>query len=147
MSDAPLEELRTAQRAIRSRFDDFRGAFGRRDDAAYRVALLDFDEHLRRWTLAQERTLLPALSRVQIPGRDSQRELRLEYVQLRELARFLLDQVSKRAALADVLGLVENLDRRLAAHEAELQAVYFPTAAPALRPEEWEALRSAAPRD
>lgn len=139
------DDLLAAQKGLRSRFDDFRHAFDRRDDAAFRLALVDFHDHLRRWTVAEERALLPALARASIPGRDPQRELKLEYVQIRELTRYLLTQVVEHAPLADVLGLVENLERRLAAHESEMTKVYYPTAAPLLTREEWHVLTEAAP--
>jgi hypothetical protein len=51
----------------------------------------------------------------------------------------------ERAPLADVLGLVENLERRLAAHESEMEKVYYPGAAPLLTPDEWRLLRDSAP--
>ncbi|MEO8189269.1 MAG: hypothetical protein ABI682_02920 [Acidobacteriota bacterium] len=147
MQDPRLRSLRAAQRALRSRFDDFRSAFERRDEAAYRVAIDDFVTQLRRWTTAEERTLLPALVRAPIENRDTQRELRLEFVQLRELGRFLLEQLTRSAPLSDVLGLVENLDRRLAAHESELDSVYYEAAVGVLRDEEWKALLESAPSD
>jgi hypothetical protein len=139
------DELLAVQRGLRSRFDDFRHAFDRREDDPCRLALSDFHAQLIRWTAAEERVLLPALSRASFPGRDPQRELRLEYVQIRELTRYLLAQIGERAPLADVLGLVENLERRLAAHESEMEKVYYPGAAPLLTPDEWRLLRDSAP--
>jgi hypothetical protein len=138
-------DLLEPQRILRSRFEDFRKALVRRDRAAYELALRDFEGELRRWTEAEERVLLPALARVGVPGRDPQRELRLEYVQVRELTRYLLEQVSKSGAIGDILGLVENLDRRLAAHEAEMERVYYPAVASVLSPEERAKLAEAAP--
>jgi hypothetical protein len=142
---ASEDELVAAQRGLRARFEDFRRALDRRDEAAYRVALKDFHEHLRRWTAAEERILLPVLARTSFPGRDPQRELKLEYVQIRELTRYLLSQIDERAPIADVLGLVENLDRRLLAHESEMEKVYYPSGAPLLTPEEWRLLAEATP--
>jgi hypothetical protein len=139
------EELLAVQKRLRSRFDDFRSAHERRENDACRLALTDFHEHLRRWTAAEERVLLPALARTSFPGRDPQRELRLEYVQIRELTRYLLSQIAERAPLADVLGLVENLERRLSAHESEMEKVYYPSAAPLLTSEEWLLLTESAP--
>jgi hypothetical protein len=141
-----LEGLLFAQRALRSRWDDFRRALDRRDEAAYRLAITDFHENLRRWTQAQEKTILPALSRTSIPGRDPARELRLEYVQVRELARYLASQITERAPLADVLGLAENLERRLAAHESGLEQIYYPAAVGRLLPEEQRILEGARPQ-
>jgi hemerythrin HHE cation binding domain-containing protein len=139
------DPLLAAQRSLRSRFQDFRAALERRDEAAYRVALADFQGHLRRWTVVEERVLLPALARASFAGRDPQRELRLEYVQIRELTRYLLAQIDERATIADVLGLAENLERRLAAHQSEMEKVYYPTAATLLTPEERRLLTEAAP--
>jgi hypothetical protein len=66
-------------------------------------------------------------------------------VQVRELTRHLLSLVTERAPIADILGLTENLSRRLAAHERDLEEVYHPACAPILTPEEWTLLGEAAP--
>ncbi|HEX9690035.1 MAG TPA: hemerythrin domain-containing protein [Thermoanaerobaculia bacterium] len=145
--NASLDSLLSAQRALRSRFDDFRRALDRRDEAAYRMALADFHACLQHWTEAEERSLMPALTRVEIPGRDPQRELRLEYVQLRELTRHVRLEIDTGARMADVLGFVQNLERRLTAHEAEMEKVYYPAAARVLTPEERRVLEEAAPPD
>ena len=142
---ASAAELLSAQDSLRSRFEDFRRALDRRDEAAYRLALDDFHQQLKRWTAAEERVLLPVLARTTFPGRVPQRELTLEYVQLRELTRYLVSQIAENAPIADVLGLVENLHRRLSAHESEMEKVYYPSAAPLLTPEEWKILRDSAP--
>lgn len=140
-----LALLNAAQRALRSRFDDFRGAFGRRDQAAYVLALADFHECLQRWTLAEQGALLPALRRAGFPDRDPQRELSLAYVQLRELTRHIRMQIEARAPMADLLGLIENLSRRFDAHEREILDVYYPAAASLLTSEERQSLENAAP--
>jgi hypothetical protein len=143
--DPSLEGLLSAQRALSDRFDDFRGALDRRDEAAYRVALADFQLCLRLWTEAEEKALLPALARLDFPSRDPQRELRLQWVQVRELTRYVLSQVTEHARLSDVLGLTDNLAQRLAAHQSEMERVYYPAAAPRLTAEEWKILEGAAP--
>lgn len=140
-----LELLLSASRALRSRFDDFRGALDRRDEEAYRLALTDFHQHLIAWTRAEERALLPAVGRAPISARDSERELKLQWVQVRELTRYLAEQLRNRAPIGDVLGLAENLDRRFGAHASEMETVYYPAAAPILTPEEWSVLADAAP--
>jgi hypothetical protein len=117
----------------------------RRDEEAYRLALTDFHRCLVNWTQAEEKTLLPAILRVGVAGRDPQRELRLEWVQVRELTRYLLAQVSERARIADILGLAENLERRIRAHESEMADVYYPASADVLTAQEWDALEQAAP--
>jgi hypothetical protein len=137
--------LRAAQLGLRHRFEDFRGALDRRDDAACRMALSDFHHRLQAWFTAEEATLLPALRRVEVPGRDPQRELRLQHVQLRELTRNIRLQFEQRAPLADILGLVENLARRFDAHEREVLGVYYPAVAPVLSSDDLAALGAAAP--
>jgi hypothetical protein len=139
--------LDAAQRGLRARFDDFRRAFERRDEAAYRLAIADFHDNLARWTEAEERALLPALRRAAIPDRDPQRELSLEYVQLRELTRNIRLGIENRAPLADLLGLIENLSRRFTAHERGNAEVYHLAAADFLTPEERRALEEAAPSE
>jgi hypothetical protein len=140
-----LALLNAAQAGLRERFDDFHRAFDRRDEAAYRLALADFHDWLCRWTAAEERALLPALRRARLSDRDPQRELNLEYVQLRELTRHTREEIEARARMSDVLGLVENLSRRFEAHERGNLAVYFPAAAPLLTPAERRSLEEAAP--
>ena len=140
-----VEWLLEGQRALRDRFDDFAGAMRRNDKTALDVALGDFEKHLRRWTEAEETALIPAVARVAVPGRDPRRELRLEYVQIRELTNFILRQRADRVRPADLLGYVENLDRRLTAHERENRSVYYPVAAGSLTEEEWAILEAAKP--
>ncbi len=136
----PGAVLGDAQRALRNRFDDFHSAFERRDEAAARVAILDFHARLREWAAALEATLLPALVSASSPRRDLQRELSLDFVQLKELTRYLIEQISERAALSDILGLIQNLDRRLSAHAAQMESVYRGAALAVLSPEGWESL-------
>ena len=142
-----LAFLLSVQRSLRARFEEFRHAYDRRDGEAFRVALTDFHSSLRTWTEAEEEALLPAVVRTGVPGRDVIRELRLEWVQVRELTRYLLSQVIERAPIADVLGLIENLDRRLSAHESELEKVYYPAAARALTEQERRILDAAKPAE
>ena len=78
-----IESLASGQRALRSRFDDFRQALRNRNKTALEIALFDFEQQLRRWTEAEEASLVPAVERAGVPGRDPRRELRLEFVQLR----------------------------------------------------------------
>lgn len=135
------------QRSLRSRFDDFVLAAQRQNATAAEVALDDFEKAFTRWTEAEERALIPALERARIDGRDVRRELRLEYVQIRELTRFILRQVIDGIRLDDLRGYVENLDRRLRAHEAEMERVYYPAAEKTLTDDEREQLRAARPSD
>jgi hypothetical protein len=138
-----LELLLATQRALRSRFNDVQRAFRNENRPAIEVALTDFEFHLRRWTEAEEKALVPALVRAAIPGRDVRRELRLEYVQLRELTRYLLQEINEGRRPVTLTGYLENLDRRLHAHEKEMSSVYYPAAA--LTDEEWDMLEKALP--
>ena len=140
-----LEWLLDGQRALRDRFDDFAQALRRNDKTALDVALLDFEDNLRRWTEAEEKALIPAVTRVAIPGRDPRRELRLEYVQIRELTNFIARGRADKAQPSELLGYVENLDRRLTAHEKENRSVYYPIAAGSLTEDEWAVLEAARP--
>ena len=144
MADGALALLAAAQAGLRSRFDDFQRAFEHRDEAAYTLALADFHDWLCRWTKAEEGALLPALRRANLQDRDPQRELTLEYVQLRELTRYLRMQIESRGSLGDLLGLIENLSRRFGAHERENANVYYPAVAALLTPGERQALEDAA---
>ena len=140
-----LDALLSAQRALRSRFDDFQRALRNENRVAMAVAIADFERHLRAWTEAEEKALVPALARAQIAGRDVRRELRLEYVQIRELTRYIAQQIAESLPSMNIIGYVENLDRRLHAHEGEMEKLYYPAAAPLLTEEEWSVLDAARP--
>ena len=140
-----LALLTSAQAALRARFDDLRRALDRRDETACRLAIGDFHDHLRAWTAAEEEALLPAVERTGVPGRDPRRELLTEYNQLRELTAHVRRQIESGGSRADVLGFLENLARRLAAHERGNLEAYYPAAAGRLRDGELRALEAAAP--
>lgn len=137
--------LLASQRSLRARFDDFVLAAQRQNATAAEIALDDFEKTFTRWTEAEEQALIPALERAQIEGRDVRRELRLEYVQIRELTRFILRQIIDGIRVDDLRGYVENLDRRLRAHETEMERVYYPAAR--LSESETEILEAARPAD
>jgi hypothetical protein len=140
-----LDMLLGAQRALRSRFDDVHLAFQRANTTAMEVGLRDFEANLVLWTEAEEKALMPAVLRANIAGRDPRRELRLEYVQIRELTRFINRQIVEGLPLRDMAGYVENLERRLRAHESEMSRVYYPAAVGALSEDEWAVLEAAVP--
>ena len=145
MTTRSLEWLLEGQRALRERFDDFAQALRRNDKTALDIALDDFEKNLRRWTEAEEAALIPAVTRAAIAGRDPRRELRLEYVQIRELTNFIARGRESKAQPSELLGYLENLDRRLAAHERENRSVYYPVAAGSLTEDEWAILEAARP--
>ena len=138
-----FDQLLSVPRALRSRFDDFQRALRNENRVAMEVAIDDFERHLRAWTAAEENALIPALERANIPGRDVRRELRLEYVQIRELTHYIALQLGEGAPSINIAGYVENLDRRLHAHEREMANVYYPAAS--LTDEEWAILAAALP--
>ena len=140
-----LDLLLATQRALRSRFDDFQRALRNENRPAMEVAIVDFELHLRAWTEAEEKALVPAVIRANIAGRDSRRELRIEYVQIRELTRYIAQQISEHLPSMNIIGYVENLDRRLHAHETEMEKIYYPAAAPLLTDSEWSLLDAARP--
>ena len=142
-----LETLLAAQRALADRFQDFFRAMQRENALAAGVALDDYERHLRRWTEAEEQALLPALERAALPGRNVRNELRLEYVQLRELTRFLVQQLHEGIRPSHLLGYTQNLARRLQAHEQQMSDVYYPAAAPEVTEEEWTILEAARPAE
>ena len=121
-------------------------AFDRRDTAAYRLALRDFEHNLARWSAGADAVLAAALARGPRVGRGLDRELRLEYVQLRELTRFLGSEVDRKAPLSDLLGLIANLERRFAAHEVAVATTYGPAAASLLTEGEIRSLVMASPQ-
>ena len=137
--------LLDVQHSLRSRFDEFRTALRRENITAAEIALDDFDKRFRQWSEAEEQALIPALVRAQIPGRDVRRELRLEYVQIRELTRFLLQQIREGIRSSHLTGYVENLERRLVAHESEMTRVYYPAAEQTLTADERRVLEAAQP--
>lgn len=145
MTARSAEWLLEGQRALRDRFDDFAQALRRNDKTALDVALDDFEKNLRRWTEAEEAALIPAVTRAGIAGRDPRRELRLEYVQIRELTNFIARGRETKAQPSELRGYVENLDRRLAAHERENRDVYYPAAVDHLTEDEWAVLEAARP--
>jgi hypothetical protein len=145
MEPHSVESLVSAQRALRSRFDDFLQALRHKNRTALEITLFDFDQQLRRWTEAEEASLVAAVERAGVAGRDPRRELRLEFVQLRELTGFIANQIAAGIRAHDLTGYVENLDRRLRAHEEGLRSVYYPAASNSLTEGEWAALLAARP--
>ena len=70
-----------------------------------------------------------------------------EALNRRELTRYIALQISERAPSINIAGFVENLDRRLHAHESEMENVYYPAAAPRLTDDEWRVLEAARPSE
>jgi len=58
---------------------------------------------------------------------------------------FVMRGITEGMPYGDLAGYVENLERRLRAHESEMAKVYYPAAAGSLNEEEWTALEASAP--
>ena len=58
-----------------------------------------------------------------------------------------MQQITEGIRFNQMLGFVDNLDRRLTAHEKEMGQVYYPAAAPILTDEEWQMLESGRPEE
>ncbi|HTR03865.1 MAG TPA: hemerythrin domain-containing protein, partial [Thermoanaerobaculia bacterium] len=96
--------LAAEHRDLDALFGTFLGALASGDAASSRFAIAAFDDELRRHTAEEERLVLPAPSERPLLPRDEEdeaarlhRELRLEHVQVRELAamiRRLLEEKS-----------------------------------------------------
>ena len=55
--------------------------------------------------------------------------------------------MTEGAPLRDLNGFIENLDRRLRAHDSEMERVYYKAAANEMTDDEWRVLESARPPD
>jgi hypothetical protein len=139
---ADVRALCTSRLALSKRFDELRSAL-EHDSGAGRVsAARAFETELHRRTGIERRLLLPLLTRSSVPGRDARREIETQHTQLGDLARHLHERVASGAAQGVLLGLIENLSRRLVAHASELDVVYFPAIAPLLAEDDRRALAS-----
>ena len=135
-----MHALLAPQRKLRAGFDVFRRALEQNDRSAMELGLCQFELGLRRQIELELRVLQPVLARVSFAGRDARRELEFQYVQLRELTRHLAVRIASSAAMSEIIGFAENLDRRLAAHESEMERVYYPAALDLLSAEDRRAL-------
>ena len=137
--DAGVHPLVTSQLALRARFEELRQAL--ESGGANRVlAVRAFQVALHERTDVERRLLLPLLAQSHVPGRDARREIEVQHAQLSELARHLHARIAGGAAQGVLLGFVENLARRLAAHASELDLVYYPAIAPLLDEKEQRVL-------
>jgi hypothetical protein len=119
------EALAREHRALDELLGRFFGAAYAGTLDAAREALRAFDEELRRHTAFEEERILPQPSGVKLlPGEeepDSERlgrELRLEHVQIRELAAMMRRLLEDRSDLKGAERLAANLARRWDAHTA-----------------------------
>jgi hypothetical protein len=135
-----VHTLLAPQRRLRASLAAFRRALEPNDRSAMELCLCEFELGQRRRIELELRVLQPVLARVPFAARDARRELELQYVQLRELTRHLAVRIASNAPLGEIMGFAENLDRRLAAHESELESVYYPAALAALSAEDRRAL-------
>jgi hypothetical protein len=117
-----LQALADEHRVLDELFGRFLAAATAGDSAAAARAIGDFDDGLRRHTADEEEILLaPAPGKLiaaggETPGERLHRELRLEHVQVRELAAMIRRLVEERGDLSGALRLAGNLARRWDAH-------------------------------
>lgn len=130
MSDPPLADF---LRREHGRLDELLGrVFGAAHAGALEAACdaaRAFDEELRRHTADEEQRLLPAAAgRKLLPGEEESdrerlgRELRLEHVQIRELAAMLRNLLGK-GELPGAERIAANLARRWDAHTAREEKI------------------------
>jgi len=116
------------------RLDDLLGRFlGAGDAGAARDAIRDFDEALARHTAAEEDAVLavPAGHKLAPPeaetaGARLHRELRLEHVQVREVAAMIRRLLEEKNDLEGARRLAPNLARRWDAHTTREERDLFP---------------------
>jgi hypothetical protein len=133
----PSSPLADALTREHRRLDDllgrFLGAAHARDASAARSAIRDFDEALARHTAAEEDGVLalPAGHKLAPPeaetaGARLHRELRLEHVQVREVAAMIRRLLEEKYDVEGARRLAPNLARRWDAHTTREERDLFP---------------------
>jgi hypothetical protein len=125
-------QLEQEHRALDELFGRFLAAAHGGPLEAARGAMAAFDDELRRHTVFEEERLLasPAGRRL-VPGSDETaderlfRELRLEHVQLRELAAMTRRLLEEKGDLEGARRLAPNLARRWDAHTTREEKELF----------------------
>ena len=125
--------LEREHRALDALFGRFLGAAAAADVAAARDAIAAFDDALSRHTaFEEEHVLLAPMGHKLVPG-DAEtdaarlhRELRLEHVQVRELAAMMRRVLEERGDLEAARRLAPNFARRWDAHTAREEKELFP---------------------
>jgi Hemerythrin HHE cation binding domain len=125
--------LTSEHRRLDEIFGAFLAAAAGKDLEAARRAIGGFDEELRRHTGFEESHVIPpAEGRRLVPddGADASsrlhRELRLEHVQLRELAAMIRRLLEEKGDLEAARRLAPNLARRWDAHTTREETELFP---------------------
>jgi hypothetical protein len=129
---ALADSLTREHRRLDDLFGRFLGAAHAGDAAAARDAIRDFDEALARHTAREEDGVLapPAGHKLAPPETETgdarlHRELRLEHVQVREVATMIRRLVEEKNDLEGARRLAPNLARRWDAHTAREEQEVF----------------------
>jgi hemerythrin-like domain-containing protein len=135
--DALAEALHREHRELDDLFGRFLAAASNGDPDAAAVAIVAFDDALRRHTRTEEERLYPARESPGAgglaPERESVqpgifRELRLEHVQIRELSAMMRRLLEEKADLESARRLAPNLARRWDAHTSREERELFGSA-------------------
>ncbi len=125
--------LTAEHRRIDELFGRFLGACAAGDADAARDAMRDFDVELGRHTAFEEEAVLAApAGHKLVPGLEENatdrlsRELRLEHVQVREVAAMIRRLLEEKGDLEGARRLAPNLARRWDAHTTREEAELFP---------------------
>jgi len=128
--------LAREHRALDELFGRFLGAAAAADMEAARDAIAAFDDALSRHTAFEEEHVLHAPTGHKLAPGDAEadaarlhRELRLEHVQVRELAAMMRRVLEEKGDLEAARRLAPNLARRWDAHTAREEKELFPTLA------------------
>lgn len=128
------DDLMREHRRLDDLFGRFLGAAQAGDAGQAREAIRDFDESLRRHTAEEERSVLapPPPGKHALVAPDSEtaaqrlhRELRLEHVQVRELAAMIRHLLDEKNDLEGARRLAANLARRWDAHTSREERELF----------------------
>jgi hemerythrin HHE cation binding domain-containing protein len=127
-----FEELLREHRALDESLGRFLTAVHAEDVESAAAAIVAFDDHLRRHTAREEETVFLAVTGEKLLEREAEdeqarrfRQLRLEHVQVRELAGMIRRLLSEKMDLEGARRLVPNLARRWDAHTAREEREVF----------------------
>jgi hypothetical protein len=127
-----FEELLREHRELDELFGRFLAAVHAEDVEGAAAAIAAFDDRLRRHTAREEETVFLAVAGEKLMEREAEdeparrfRQLRLEHVQVREVAGMIRRLLSEKADLEGARRLASNLARRWDAHTAREEREVF----------------------
>lgn len=127
-----FEELLREHRELDELFGRFLAAVHAENVEGAAVAIAAFDDRLRDHTAREEETVFPAVAGEKLLEREAEdeparrfRQLRLEHVQVREVAGMIRRLLSEKPDLEGARRLAPNLARRWDAHTAREEREVF----------------------